>query len=89
MPTATHIPFEQLKPGDRIRITQRVKVGREVWTTEVVGTVERTERRREGLHVKRSFDDTAYADLVLLRKEGPSAEETTIALDEFTHIEPA
>lgn len=89
MPTATLVPFEQLKPGDRVRITQRVKVGLRIWTTNVTGTVERTERRREGLHVKRNFDDKAFADLIVLRKDGPTAEETTITLDEYTQVERA
>lgn len=87
MPAATLIPFEELKPGDHIRVTQRLKVGLRVWTTNVSGTVELTERRREGLHVKRSFDDKAFADLIVLRKDGPAAEETTITLDEYTQIE--
>jgi hypothetical protein len=87
MPPATLIPFEQLQPGDRVRITQRIKVGLKVWTTTVTGTALRTERRREGLHVKRSFDDKAWADLILLRKDGPVPEETTITLDEWTHVE--
>jgi hypothetical protein len=53
----------------------------------VLGVVERTERRRNGLHVKRNFDDRAWTDLILLRKEGKVAEETTVALDEYTRIE--
>ena len=89
MPAQTVIPFEQLKPGDRVKITQRVKVGMKVWTTTVTGTVERTERRREGLNVLRNFDDKAFADLIVLRKDGSPAEETTIALDEYTRIESA
>ena len=85
MAASTLIPFEQLKPGDRVKVTQRVKVGLKAWSTSVSGTVERTERRRNGLHVKRSGDDKAYCDVILLRKEG--GDETTVALDEFTHVE--
>jgi hypothetical protein len=87
MPNANTIPFESLRPGDRVKITQRVKVGQKVWTTTVSGTVERTERRREGLNVQRNFDDKAFADLILLKKDGPVPEETTVALDEFTRVE--
>jgi hypothetical protein len=89
MAGSTLIPFEALKAGDRVKITQRVKVGLKIWSTSVTGTVERTERRREGLAVKRNFDDKAFADLILLRKDGPAAEQTTVTLDEFTHIERA
>jgi hypothetical protein len=89
MAGSTLIPFESLKAGDRVKITQRVKVGLKIWSTTVTGTVERTERRREGLAVKRNFDDKAFADLILLKKDGPVVEETTVTLDEFTHIERA
>jgi hypothetical protein len=87
MTANTLIAFEDLRPGDHVKITQRIKVGLKVWTTAVTGTVERTERRREGLAVKRNFDDKAFADLILLKKDGPVAgEETTVAMDEFTHV---
>ena len=86
---STLLPFEALQPGDHVKITQRIKVGLKIWTTTVTGTVERTERRREGLAVQRSFDDKAFADLILLKKDGPAGEETTITLDEYTHIERA
>jgi hypothetical protein len=87
MPASMVIAFEDVRPGDHVKITQRIKVGLKVWTTTVTGTVERTERRREGLAVKRNFDDQAYADLILLKKDGPAGEETTVAMDEFTHVE--
>ena len=87
--TSTLIPFESLRPGDHVKITQRIKVGLKVWTTTVTGSVERIERRREGLAVKRNFDDKAFADLIILRKDGVVPEETTVALDEYTQIERA
>jgi hypothetical protein len=87
--TSTLIAFEALRPGDHVKITQRVKVGLKIWTTTVTGSVERTERRREGLAVKRNFDDKAFADVVILKKDGPVPEETTVALDEYTQIEKA
>jgi hypothetical protein len=83
------LPFETLKPGDHVKITQRIKVGLKIWTTTVTGTVEWTERRREGLAVQRSFDDKAFADLIVLKKDGPAGEQTTVALDEYTRIERA
>jgi len=87
MASGTLIRFEDLKPGQRVKITQRIKVGLKIWQTEVTGVVERTERRRNGLHVKRNFDDRAFTDLILLKKDGGVAEETTVAMDEFTHVE--
>ena len=89
MATAQSIRFEDLKSGDRIRITHRVKVGLRIWNTTTTGSVIRTERIRIGLHVKRSEDDKAFADVIVLSKDGPTPEETTVTLDEFTTIEPA
>jgi hypothetical protein len=86
---ATLIPFEELKTGVRVKITQRIKVGLKIWTTTVSGTVEKIERRREGLIVKRNFDDKAFADVILLKKDGPAGDETTITMDEWTKVERA
>lgn len=89
MAAAMLVRFEDLKPGDHLRITQRVKVGSKIWQTVVSGTVIRTERRRNGVHVKRNFDDRVFSDMIVLRKDGPINEETTVNLDEFTHLERA
>jgi len=83
----TLVRYEDLKPGDHITVTQRVKVGLKVWYTTVSGTVERTERRRSGLHVERSDDDRVYQDVILLRRDGDEGVETTITMDEYTQIE--
>jgi hypothetical protein len=83
------VRFEDLAQGDHVTVTQRVKVGKQVWTTSVTGTVERTERRRAGLNVRRNFDDRAFSDLIVLRKDGTPGEETSVTLDEYTRIERA
>lgn len=87
MIAGTSVAFEDLHPGDHIRITQRIKVGMKLWTNQVAGRVERTERRRCGLHVRRNRDDFAFQDVILLQKDGSAAEETTVAMDEFTLVE--
>jgi hypothetical protein len=51
---ATRKLFSQLKPGDRIELVHEVKVGLKRWPTRTIGTVERTERRRHGLHFRRN-----------------------------------
>jgi hypothetical protein len=89
MATASLIAFESLRPGDHVKITQRIKVGLKIWQTTVTGTVERAERRRNGIDVKRNFDDKAFTDVILLKKDGEVGEETTVAMDEYTHIERA
>ena len=87
MVTSNLIPFEQLKAGDHVRITQRIKVGLKIWKTEVSGTVKESGRRRNGLHVQRSPDDKAYQDFIILTKDGDFPEITTITMDEWTHVE--
>lgn len=82
------IPFEELRDGDHIKITQRIKVGLKIWHTSVSGTVLKTDRRRNGLHVERSADDKAFQDLIILRKDGLANDQTTVTLDEYTVIEP-
>jgi hypothetical protein len=74
--------FETLKPGDRVELEHEVKVGFKSWPTVTSGEVVRVERRRHGLHTKRSFDDKVYSDLIVLKKD--SGELTTVTLDEFS-----
>jgi hypothetical protein len=79
------VAFEAVAAGERIRVTQRVKVGSKVWWTQTAGIVLHKERRRNGLHVERAKDDKAFQDLLVLRKE--AGDETTVVLDEFTRLE--
>ncbi len=74
--------FEDLRPGDRVEIEHQVTVGVQTWTTKTTGIVVRRERRRHGLHFRRTLDDKVFSDLVVLRLDG--GELTTITLDEFT-----
>lgn len=79
--------FDQLKPGDRIEVEHAVTVGQKSWTTTTAGEVVRTERRRHGLHHRRSHDDKVFSDAILL--ELPDGELTTVTMDEFTVIRKA
>ena len=74
--------FEQLQEGDLVEVKHEVKVGFNAWETTTVGTVVRCERRRHGLHHDRNFDDKAFSDLIILRRD--DGELTTVTLDEFT-----
>lgn len=77
--------FSQLVPGDRIEVAHEVKVGStKTWTTKTVGTVVRTERRRQGLHFRRNVDDKVFADTIVLARD--DGELTSITMDEFTEI---
>ncbi|HEV3021148.1 MAG TPA: hypothetical protein VGX76_01725 [Pirellulales bacterium] len=76
--------LNQLAPGDRVQVTHEVKVGQKVWNTEIVGTVERVERRRHGLHFRRQYDDKVFSDLVVLKLGDGTL--STVNIDEFTDL---
>jgi hypothetical protein len=80
----TRAEINSLREGDRIEVDHEVKVGLKVWHKTTVGTVERFERRRHGLHFKRNLDDKAFSDLIVLRL--PDNSLTTVAIDEFTRL---
>lgn len=77
--------FGGLKPGDRVRVTQRVRVGKRQWRSTVEGTVEKTSRQLTGLHTDRARDDRVYVDALRLKRD--DGEITTLTLDEFTDLE--
>lgn len=74
--------YSQLQPGDRVEVQHSVKVGQKTWTTTTVGKVVKAERRRHGLHYRRSVDDKVFSDMLILQGEDGSL--TTITMDEFT-----
>ena len=79
---ATLRTFETLQPHDRVELKHQVKVGFREWETTTVGEVIRCERRRHGLHHDRNFDDKAFSDVIVLRRD--DGELTTVTLDEFS-----
>ncbi len=80
----TRPAVNDLKTGDRVEIDHEVKVGSQRWRTLTVGTVERIERRRHGLHFRRNPDDKVYSDLIVLKLADGSL--TTITIDEYTRL---
>lgn len=76
--------FAKLQPGDRVEVTHEVKVGFRRWYVTTAGTVVAKDRRRHGLHYQRNFDDKAFSDSLILRRD--DGELTTITLDEFTEL---
>ncbi len=75
----------ELEPGNRVEVVHQVKVGSSAsWTTTTVGTVERVERRRHGLHFRRNFDDKVFSDMIVMRLDDGSM--TTITVDEYTQL---
>jgi hypothetical protein len=76
--------FDELQPGDQVELLHGVKVGRQQWTTRVVGKVLRKERRRHGLHFRRNLDDKVFSDVIVLEVEGGAL--TTVTMDEYTQL---
>jgi len=74
--------FESLSPGDRVQLTHEVKVGFREWQTITEGTVIECQRCRHGLHYQRNFDDHAFSDMIVMRRD--DGELTTVTLDEFS-----
>ena len=76
--------FESLQPGDQVELTHEVKVGFKSWETMTTGEVVHAQRRRHGLHHRRNFDDKAFSDVIVLKRE--DGELTTVTLDEFSRL---
>ena len=76
--------FETLQPGDQVELTHEVKVGFKTWATTTSGEVVHVQRRRHGLHHQRNFDDKAFSDVIVLKRE--DGELTTVTLDEFSRL---
>jgi len=78
--------YEQLQPGDRVKVEHDVTVGSTgSWRSTTTGRVLRRERRRHGLHFRRNSDDKVYSDVLILVRD--SGEHTTVTMDEFTKLE--
>jgi ribosomal protein L34 len=76
--------FEELQPDELVELKHEVKVGFNRWTTTTIGRVVECRRRRHGLHYRRNFDDKAYSDVIVLRRE--DGELTTVTLDEYSEL---
>ena len=76
--------FEQLQPGDRVRLEHEVKVGFRKWHTAIEATVVKTERRRHSLHFRRNVDDKVFSDVIVLMQD--SGELSTVTLDEYSEL---
>jgi len=77
--------LQSLKPGQRIRITQKVRVGLREWTTEVVGTYRELNYLSTGLATDRVPEDDIVVISVHFTKE--NGELSSITLDENTKVD--
>jgi hypothetical protein len=76
-----------LKPGQRIRITQTVRVGQKQWQTIVLGTFRKLNYLETGLATERVREDDIIVPTVHFTKD--NGELSSIALDERTEISVA
>jgi hypothetical protein len=77
--------LSELKPGNRIRITQTVRVGQQSWTTTVAGSFREINYLSTGLSTDRVPDDDIVVPLVHFTKD--NGELSSIALDEKSQVE--
>jgi len=81
----TGVAFQTLQPGQRVRITQTVKVGSKSWPATVEGTVRDVQVLVTGLATQRNPDDIVAVATVHFMKD--NQELSSVAVDERTHIE--
>ncbi len=73
-----------LKPGDRIRTVQRVRIGSRQWTTTTDGVFRDLNYLQTGLATQRVPDDDIVVPLVHFTKD--NGELTSITLDEHSQV---
>lgn len=75
----------RLKPGQRIRITQAVRVGRRHWTTTITGLFRELKYLATGLATDRVPEDDIVVPTVHFTKD--NGELSSVALDEHSKVE--
>ena len=76
-----------LRPGQRIRLTQAVRVGGRKWTTTTTGTYRGLDYLATGLATQRVPEDDIVVPIVHFTKD--NGELSSISLDEHTKVELA
>jgi hypothetical protein len=77
----------ELKPGQKIRLTQTVRVGQREWPTTVMGTFRNVSFLSTGLATQRIPEDDIVVVTVHFTKD--NGELSSIALDEQSKVEIA
>ena len=77
--------LRRLQPGQRIRITQTVRVGLKQWTTTVTGTFRAVNYLATGLATQRVPEDDIVVITVHFTKD--NGELSSVTLDENTKLE--
>lgn len=87
-PVSVHLNavLQKLKPGQRIRVTQTVRVGLKTWTTTVTGKYRNVQYLATGITYDRGAEDEIVVPTVHFTKD--NGEHSSIAIDELTRVEP-
>ena len=83
-PVLTKI-LRSLQPGDRIRITQTVRVGFQEWTTTATGVFRELRYLATGLATERVPEDDIVVSTIHFTKD--NGELSSVAIDEHTKVE--
>lgn len=76
---------KSLKPGQKIRLTQTVRVGFRTWTTEVIGTFRSVRSLVTGLATERKLVDDIIVPTIHFTKE--NGELSSVTLDSQSKLE--
>jgi hypothetical protein len=77
--------LQKLRPGQRLRITQRVRVGDHVWTTTLTGVFRKLSSLATGISTQRDPHDDIVVPTLHFTKD--NQELSSVALDEHSKIE--
>jgi hypothetical protein len=77
--------LRSLTPGQRIRITQTVRVGQQQWTTTITGAFRDVRFLATGLSTERVPEDDVVVVTVHFTKD--NGELSSISVDEHTKVE--
>ena len=75
----------KLQPGQKIQVTQVIRVGARKWTTTTIGTYRGLDYLATGLATRRVPEDDIVVPIVHFTKE--NGELSSIAIDEHTKME--
>ncbi|MCI0639345.1 MAG: hypothetical protein L0Y72_27155 [Gemmataceae bacterium] len=78
--------LQRLRPGQKIRITQTVRVGLKSWPAVVTGVFRHADSLATGLATDRLPQDDIIVPLIHFTKD-PHGELSSVALDEQSQIE--
>ncbi len=74
-----------LRPGQRIKITQRVRVGARVWPATAAGVFRHLDYLATGLSTERVPEDDIVVPVVHFTKD--NGELSSVTIDEHTQVE--